>query len=311
MKLALIARNASSGTAALRHIQSGADDHGLDLQADLSVTDHAGHAVALASERVADADLLVAVGGDGTLHEVVNGAMAGLAAAPPGTRPRVATVAAGTANDFVRSLPGEGGAAQLVAALAADSWCDIDLGLVSLVDADGQPRQAYFINVADIGVGAEVVRRVAGGSRRLGAKVTYLLAIVRALAGYRKRAVTIRTDAGLVFCGPIVAAAFGNGCSFGAGLTILPEASPHDGLLDCIVVGNIGLWDFFSRHHQLRAGQRIEHPEVLYHRCRSLTVDAGHALGVEADGEFLGYLPASVHIRPAAIRMPLLEPSLP
>ena len=216
-------------------------------------------------------------------------------------------MAAGTANDFARSIGGEASEAQLLDALAADSWCDIDLGRMSLSGAAGEAREVYFINVADIGVGAEVVRRVAGGGRRLGARVTYLIAIIRALVGYRKRPVTMRSDAGLAFSGPLLAAAFGNGRSFGAGLTILPQASPNDGELDCIIVGNVGLRAFIGKHHLLRAGQLIDHPEVHYHRCRCLTVDSGHSLGVEADGEFLGYLPATVRILPAAIRMPLPE----
>ena len=307
MKLALIARDPSHGAIALERIQSGARDHGLALQAGLTVSAYAGHAVVTARERATDADLLVAVGGDGTLHEVVNGAMAGLAPASPQKRPNIALVATGTANDFARSIAGEANVAQLLAALAADSWCDIDLGRVCFTGNRGEQREVYFINVADIGVGAEVVRRVAGGGRRLGATVTYLIAIIRTLVGYRKRTVTIRSDQGLAFSGPLLATAFGNGRSFGAGLTILPQALPDDGELDCIIVGNVGLREFIGKHHQLREGHLIDHPEVHYHRCRTLSVESAHRLGVEADGEFLGYLPATVRILPAAIRMPLLE----
>jgi YegS/Rv2252/BmrU family lipid kinase len=307
VKLALIARDPSHGAIALERIQSGARDHGLALKADLTVSAYAGHAVVTARERVADADLLVAVGGDGTLHEVINGAMAGLASASVASRPQVGLVAAGTANDFARSIAGEASVAQLLTALTADSWCNIDLGWMSLSGTAGEAREVYFINVADIGVGADVVRRVAGGGRRLGATVTYLIAIIRTLVGYRKRTVTIRSDQGLAFSGPLLAAAFGNGRCFGAGLTILPQASPDDGELDCIVVGNVGLREFIGKHHQLREGHLIDHPEVHYHRCRSLSVESAHRLGVEADGEFLGYLPATVRILPAAIRMPLLE----
>ncbi len=134
-----------------------------------------------------------------------------------------------------------------------------------------------------------------------------LAAIVRTLAGYRKQRVNIRSDNGLDFDGPLLAAAFGNGRSFGAGLQILPDACISDGELDCLVVGNVGLREFLGKLRQLRAGQHVDHPEVHYHRCRSLTVSADHNLGVEADGEFLGTLPATVRILPGALRMPLSE----
>ncbi len=308
MKIALIARERVSGEMALENISSGARTHGLDLHADLSVSAYAGHAIALARERVANVDLLVAVGGDGTLHEVVNGAMAGLSSSAPGRRPAIGLIAAGTANDFVRSIRGDGSAADLVSALAAGSWYDIDVGRLLLTGPDGNPREAYFVNVADIGVGAEVVRRVAGGRRWLGATATYLAAIVRVLARYRKRSVSIRSDEGFNYAGPLVAAAFGNGGSFGAGLRILPDASLCDGRIDSIVVGDVGLVDFLGRLHQLRAGSHIDHPEVYYHRCSAIEVTSDDAMGVEADGEFLGYLPAKVRILPGAIRMPFAPP---
>ncbi len=308
MKIALIARERASGETALENISSDARTYGLALHADLSVSDFAGHAVALARERVADADLLVAVGGDGTLHEVVNGAMAGLSNGTPDQGPAIGLIAAGTANDFVRSIGGDGRAADLVSALAADSWCDIDIGRLSLMDPEGHQREVYFVNVADIGVGAEVVRRVAGGRRWLGATAIYLAAIIRVLARYRKRSVSIRSDEGLDYAGPLVAAAFGNGGSFGAGLRILPEASLNDGKIDSIVVGDVGLVDFLGKLHQLRAGSHIDHPEVYYHRCSAIEVNSDYPLGVEADGEFLGYLPATVQILPGAIRMPIPEP---
>jgi YegS/Rv2252/BmrU family lipid kinase len=305
VKLVLIARDQRPGNLALERLQSGAKARGLHLEPELVVSGYAGHAVSVARERVSGADLLVAVGGDGTLHEVVNGAMSRLNETESTRIPRIGYVAAGTANDFARAIGEVSGEAQLLAALAADSWRDIDLGFLSLSGEDGETREAYFVNVADIGVGAEVVRRIAGSGRRLGATMTYFSAIVRVLAGYRRRPVRIQSDAGLDYDGPLLAAAFGNGKSFGAGLRILPDASVSDGELDCIVVGDVGLREFLGKFRQLKAGRHIDHPEVRYHRCRSLTVTADSKLGVEADGEFLGYLPATVRLLPGVLRMPL------
>jgi len=182
VKLVLISRDQRPGKLALDRLQSGATSLGLHLEPELVVSEYAGHAISVARERISDADLLVAVGGDGTLHEVVNGTMSRLNEMESQQIPRIGYVAAGTANDFVRAVGEEGSEAQLLAALAADSWRDIDLGYLSLRGRDGDTREVYFVNVADIGVGAEVVRRIAGSGRRLGATVTYFSPIVRVLA---------------------------------------------------------------------------------------------------------------------------------
>lgn len=264
-----------------------------------------GHALALAREACGDTDYLIAVGGDGTVNEVLNGAMTA-----GGKVPTLGILAYGTANDLVRTLGLQGDVTELIGLLAQDARQWVDVGNLQYRDADGEAHQRWFLNAADVGIGAEVVRHLANRRHFIGSNLHYLRSIVGSLRSYRHRNLHIRTDRGLDWQGRSLALVAGNGRYFGAGLCVAPGARMDDGELFVTLVGNATTWDFMRNLGRLKRGRLLEHPEASYHQACHISVEhEGDAARVEADGELLGFTPVEIDIRPRAVELLMPEPA--
>lgn len=276
-------------------------------RAELLVSERAGHALDLAAEAGAWADTVIAVGGDGTLNEVANGlARAGSADGVRKT-PVLGLLAGGTANDFARGVglatEPRAALAQLRGLLEASAPMGIDAGLLHCVDGQGEPVTRFFINVADVGLGAEVVRGVNRGKRRLGAHLTYLRAILAAFARHRPARVRVEIDGATVYRGRLLIGVVGNGRFLGSGLQALPSACVDDGCFELLIAGEVLVFTFLTRLPALRRGERIDHPQAHYHRGREIVITAEQGeCGVETDGEFLGRPPVQISLHDSAFR---------
>ena len=270
-------------------------------EANILETEYAGHAIELARAAAAEADCVVAVGGDGTLNEVVNGCLQAARDNPQLRLPHIAVLACGTANDFIKSTSLTGRLDQLLALLSEGRSRPIDVGRVRYRDVHGTPAERYFINEASIGIGAEVVRRVNRGRRRLGPNLTFLRAIILAFRRFQATALRVRWNSEAPRSQPLLALVAGNGRYFGSGLCIAPEARLDDGRLSCALVGDVGVRTFIGKLRRLKRGAKIDHRQVLYREAEIVQVIRGRA-PIEADGEFLGYTPATIEILPRKIR---------
>jgi YegS/Rv2252/BmrU family lipid kinase len=293
---------------------SGSFDIGRDLavlpggdsftEVAVEFTRYSGHAIDIAREHCASADLVVAVGGDGTLNEVVNGCMAAMAEDATLKLPVFGIIASGTANDFIKSTSLRGSLEEVVALAASKSYRPVDLGRVDYRDLSGHEVCRYFINVADVGIGASVARRVNASGRRFGANAAYLLAIVMAFIDYRKPSVRVRSDAGLDWQGRVLACIIGNGRCFGSGLYAVPDAVIDDNRLHSAIIGDVSVLDFVRKLPRLKSGRPIKHPEVIYHSSRSVTISAQDGLcAMEVDGEYLDCRDVTVSVVPAALSL--------
>jgi YegS/Rv2252/BmrU family lipid kinase len=264
-----------------------------------------GEATTLTRTAINDGyDRIVAVGGDGTLHEVVNGYFHpdGTALSSP---PPLVPLPCGTGMDFNRMLGGKTGL-DAVAYLASSRVRTIDLLRLDYTDPDGENTHRYAVNIASVGLSSDVVRAVNQGGLSLPTpRLRYLAAIVRALLAHRPFRVELTldgTDLG-EFDVRVVAAA--NGHTFGAGVKIAPNAVIDDGLLDVTVLGAVPASRLFSAVPRFYDGRHLSLEGVATHRGRSLTIrpvdDA--SVWLEADGELLGHLPATVEVVPNAIRL--------
>lgn len=273
-----------------------------DLQ--ILETEYAGHAVKLAASCCAGVDYLIAGGGDGTLNEVVNGCMQALDNAPGLSLPAVGVLALGTANDFLKTTNADGSVAQLLELIREGKRTRIDVGRIHYRQQDGKNGQRYFVNVADIGIGASVVQRMGGSRPWLGANGHYLLAIVTGFLTYRKQLLKLSSSSGFSWQGKCLAALVGNGKCFGSGLYALPAARLDSGELELTVVGDVALLDFIQKLPLLRKGSSINHPQVFYSRASEFQAQhVSTPIGVEVDGEYLGTTPVKIGILPAALEI--------
>jgi YegS/Rv2252/BmrU family lipid kinase len=233
-------------------------------------------------------EAVVAVGGDGT----VGACAAGLADAGPGATAALGVVPAGGGNDAARAfgLPADDplAAAGLLPRLRRRP---ADLGTVA--------GRAY-LNVAGAGFDSEV-NRVA--NQRLGwvkGRPRYVGAVLAELVVGRRATFQLVLDGQASrLRGWLVAVA--NGPSYGGGMRIAPQASLQDGLLEVVVIHDIGKLEFLTTFPKVFSGRHVEHPAVTVHRAGRVELDADRPLAVYADGEPAGNLPATFEVRRAAI----------
>ncbi len=251
----------------------------------------------------AGADRLVVAGGDGTLSEVVSG----LLSAGLGSYAEIGVLPLGSGGDLARSLGIPNGLEEALACIAGGKQRRIDAGRARFAQG-GREVTTHFVNVASAGVSAPITRLVNRGSKLLGGRFAFALGAVRGLLQYRSPVLSARLDGELLYQGPAVLVAAANGRTFGGGMQIAPEARPDDGLLDVVVVGDFSRARLLRHLPALYRGTHLGIPGVFSARGRRLELEAAPgALGLELDGEPLGFAPALVEVLPDAVT--LLGPS--
>jgi YegS/Rv2252/BmrU family lipid kinase len=236
------------------------------------------------------AELVLAVGGDGTINEAANGLLGQ-------ERTRLGIIPAGRGTDLMRTLGGKHRPLTDLGGLCETAPRRIDLGLASF--ADGTSRA--FVNVAGVGFDAEVARRSAA-SRLPGRHTPYLLGLARSLASYRNQEMTVEID-GERFAGAMRAVLAANGRFFGGGFQIVPDAALDDGMLDAAIIGDIGRLDLLRTVPSLYRGQHTGHPCFRHLRARRIDVATAAPALVELDGELAGAAPVTFSVLPGALRI--------
>ena len=263
------------------------------------------HAIVLAREAVeAGCDHLIAVGGDGTLHEVVNGVLQRSVSAEE--NPVIGLLPYGSANDFARTAGITKSVVELVGYIRSGSHQKIDLGKIVLQQS-GETR--YFINIAGAGMGPEVAKRMEDSSSVFGSSFNYFKQIIKGFLSYRKKEVSCRTDT-WHWQGKLLQMAVANGRCFGNAIFVAPDAKIDDGLFQVSIFGNLSIWDYLKNLGKLKKGRKIQLPEVHYHDAKEVILESTESCGIEADGEYVGLVPASITLLPEAISF-LLPPPLP
>jgi diacylglycerol kinase (ATP) len=288
----------SATTRALERVGATLSARGLDY--DVRITEGPGDATRIA-RRVLDEGgrFLVAVGGDGTVHEVVNG-MVG-SGPPVVPAPVLGVVAAGSGCDFIRTfaLPADPSAA--AARLDGDAVRSLDLARIEFVDVEGGPAVRHFANIAEAGLGAATARRAIGLPRWLG-QSRYLAAFWAELPGYRPATMRVELDGAAGYDGRAVNVVVANGRYFGGGMHISPGSDPTDGTLEVLVFHGRKT-DSFTMLPKVYLGRHLPHPRVVELQGRRVRLDPDRPFPVEADGEVLGTTPATVEVVPAALSL--------
>jgi diacylglycerol kinase (ATP) len=256
-------------------------------------------ATRLAAEGAGRYEVVVAVGGDGTVNEVVNG----LVDETGGMRPDVALgiVPLGTGADFVRSIGVPHALEEAAAVLAQGKRRDVDVARARVRAFDGTESVRCFINEASVGMGAAVCQAVNQSSKRFGGAVTFLLAIAVTQLRYRDQPVSFAVDGGLPETVVLNNAWIANGCYSGGGIRSAPRAKLDDGLLDLVRVRQSGPVDRLRGMLKLRSGAFVELPQVAYRHVQSVEATAATPVPVEVDGEPVGTLPATFDLLPAKL----------
>jgi len=246
-------------------------------------------------------DRIVAVGGDGTINEVVNGFFEQNKLISD--RAMLGIVPHGTGSDFIKMLRLPPDHHKVAMLIEEGDPRPIDLLNVRYTQLDGTPGSRYSVNIASFGMGAVVVSRVNRSSKLLGRKLSYVMALLRTAMTFSGNSVTIFIDRAAVIDAKVTSVAIGNGKYQGGGMMMCPRAVMDDGLLDVTLIHFLRVPELIRNLPLLYNGNIYTHPKVQFLRVASVRADSKEPVLIEIDGEPLGRLPVEISAVPRAMRI--------
>ncbi|AFV01579.1 MULTISPECIES: diacylglycerol kinase family protein [Dehalobacter] len=246
---------------------------------------------------------MIAVGGDGTVNEVLNGLIENDRLVADDIE--LAVFEQGTGGDFVRTIKTgkEKGLNALIRMLKEPNIILSDLGRVDFLNFEGEERTRYFLNASNVGVGAEAVHRTNCRSKAMGSKLSYLTSTLEAVLSYKSVCVSLKMDQDTFWEGNIWGLMVCNGQYIGGGMRIAPDARLDDGLFDLVVIKEMKLSRLFSRFPLLYKGQHIHLPEVQVFRCKEIELHMPDSILFETDGEIPGVCPKAYRVIPKCLKL--------
>jgi len=265
------------------------------------LTQHKGDAIRLATEAIeAGYRKFIAVGGDGTLNEIVNGIF--LQDTVPTKNISVGMIPVGTGNDWGRMfgipLVYEGA----VKVIRDNKLLLHDIGTIIYFSGNEQKKR-YFINIAGIGFESLVVKKTnKQKDKGRSSNAIYFFNLLSSLIAYTKTNASIIIDGKVIKC-KVFSINVGNGRYCGGGMRQTPDARPDDGLLDITIIKEMGRIEIIRNLKILYDGTILSHPKVDGYRSNNLRVETEALLYAEADGESLGHTPVEFGIIPSAVNI--------
>ncbi len=297
--VANVAAGTRKASSVVARVEETLRAHGIDY--DVFFTEGPGDATRLTRRALEQGGrFVVAVGGDGTVHEVVNGMFTDDDRAVVAD-PVLAVVGAGSGCDFIRTfdLPADAGAA--TARLEGGDVRPLDVARIGFVDGAGQPVVRYFANIAEAGLGAVTAAKAVGFPAILGPS-RYFFAFWAVLPGYRAGSMRIDVDGEPAYEGRAVNVVIANCRFFGGGMHISPASDPGDGVMELLVF-NGRKTDSFTMLPQVYRGRHVPHRNIVELKGRRFRMESEQPFAIEADGEVLGTTPATVEVLPGVLRL--------
>ncbi|RMG88535.1 MAG: diacylglycerol kinase family lipid kinase [Chloroflexi bacterium] len=244
---------------------------------------------------------ILAVGGDGTNHALINALAIRQAQHPDEPLPIGGTIPVGTGRDWARTLNIPFKPEAIGTWLAQAQVKQVDIGLLHYSTDDGQTCQRYFLNVASSGLGGEVVARVNRTRRRR--PWTFLKSTVSTLFAYDPIPMRVEVDGDVWYDGDSYIVAVANGTTFGRGMKVAPHAEIQDGLLDVILVEGMSRFSALKALPSLYNGTHLNHPRVQWRRGKDIKIITSGSLDVELDGEYVKGTALHFSVCPSMLRL--------
>jgi diacylglycerol kinase (ATP) len=287
---------AAGGTTGRRWPEIAHRAAALGLVGDALISEEPGQLSALAEEAVqGGATRVVVVGGDGSVHEVVNGVA-------EADDVEVAVIPRGTGFDFARTFGITRDVDAAVDTALNGAVREIDLGLASYRSWAGAESRAYFANVGSAGISGAIAKRANETTKALGGKASYYWATFAVFFGWQTGEMRVSVD-DEIRGGRMIDLMVANGRYLGGGMMMCPEAEPDDGLFDVMLIGDVTKRDLLFVLPKTYRGKHLPHPRLEVLRGRVVTVDADEPLPIELDGEQPGTTPARFEVVPRALRL--------
>jgi diacylglycerol kinase (ATP) len=271
----------------------------LGLSGDSLLSERPGHAVDLARQAAdGGARLVVAVGGDGTVNEVVNGLMR----AEPGRRPELATIPRGTGKDFARSFRIPQKIDEALAVAHRGATRTVDVGRAGFTAWNGSAAESYFANFGGAGISGAVAARANTSSKALGGKASFFWATSAVFLRWKNSEYEVSID-GEQRTGLMLEVIAAIGDQLAGGMRLTPDADPADGLFDVVLIGDATKADFVRTLPKIYRGTYLPHPRAEVVRGAHVEIRTAVPLPIALDGEQPGTTPATFEVVPQALRL--------
>lgn len=269
---------------------------------DFAFTEEAMHATRLATEAIGKGyECIVAVGGDGTINEVVNGFFSdGKLISRDSV---LAVLPRGTGGDFRKTFGWEADLTSSIGRLKGQKTRPLDVGVVEYIQHGGKAARRYFVNICSFGASGVCDREVNRTTKAFGGKASFMWGSVKALMKYTDKKVTISLDGGAGEAAAVTTLAVANGKYFGGGMCVCPGADPGDGVFDVTLWSGYGLADFVLKSKAIYSGEHIRFPGTKTFRCRTLEATSDDEVLLDVDGEQPGRLPCKISILPSELQL--------
>ncbi len=266
-------------------------------------TDYPKEAIEITREAIRQGyNRLVAVGGDGTLNEVLNG-FYNEDKQKLNEDVFLSFIPMGTGGDFARMFDLSSNPQKVYEILALAQEHVIDIVLATYTNWEGKQESRFFINVADVGLGSNTVHHVNRNSKLLGGFFSFLMGGIYSLLTFRNQDLIVEVDEEEVYRGKSSMIAVGNGSYFGGGMKIAPYAKLDDGLLDIIIVKDLNKLRLLRNLPRIYSGKHLDEPEIDFLLGRKIEIISEEELLLEFDGETPGIGNIRLEIRPKALKL--------
>lgn len=262
-------------------------------------TEHPLQATEMAREFLKEGfDLIIGVGGDGTLNEITNGYFRKDSQQVINEEASLGIVPSGTGSDFIRFLKIPRDFKKSVELIKNSTSRKIDVGKILYTSAAGQQVCKYFINAADFGLGAEVLNNLAEIPVLERTSFFYYKGLLSTIKSYKSKQVRLVIDDAEVIEGIYLIGAVANGRMVGGGMIIAPEAQLDDGCFDLILIEDMKRFEIIRNSIRLYTGKILTHPKVIYRRTKNIKVTSTdrEEVHIEYDGEVGIKLPAEFQV---------------
>jgi diacylglycerol kinase (ATP) len=263
---------------------------GQGLKFEHDITEAPGHAIELAREAAANGySMVVSVGGDGTINEIVNG----IYASGNMGEATLGIVSTGTGSDYIRTVGVPRHYEDACRRFMEPKHFTVDLGVVEY-QGNGQRAERLFVNFAGMGFDAEIVRRTTQQYKALGGLLSYLCATITTIMVYRNKDITLVVD-GEEMDKRVCTVVMNNGRYGGGGMFTAPHASIDDGYISKPDL----LWSL----QRVYKGTHLTHPKVTMKKAKEIEIRSAQPMQLQADGELLGQVPARFRVLPSALKV--------
>lgn len=294
------ARSGKAKTAALYVLQKLKEKYASSVN--LTFTQNRNDATHITSKAINNGtQLIISVGGDGTINEVVNGFF--INGKPINPACELGIINCGTGGGLAHALHIPKSLDQQIELIFQSQSVDLDVGHITYLDSSNNLCSRFFINECQLGIGSKVASLVDRKYKILGAQIAFgIVAAIQALL-LKPQILEITFDNEPTENQNIIGFVVGNGSECGGGMKLTPDAKLNDGFLDVLLIREMNTVQRLRNFSKIYTGEHISSPYCSIRKCKKIAINSNIVASIEADGEILGKAPCKIEVLPAAIRV--------